>query len=281
LFYDPTTLRTAPPFTLISADGQLTRPARLWAGSNQLQAFFTPQGAPPYHLALALSGQFSLSLVQRQTAGVEITLTTVDTNLRSGPTINAEVLRKGQPGETYTAIGRSADDAWVLLLTPQDTALWVYRQLVETTAGATLANLPLVQAASVGSETPLTPFPSATAEPSQTASATQEAPPPTQTPSSTPEATSTPAPSPTMTLTPAPAVCRIVSQGGVNVRHTPSTSGAIAGSLNDGHTAAVIGQLKDDAGRVWWQLDDYTWVRSDVVGEQGDCTLAPTVVMPR
>jgi hypothetical protein len=122
LFFDPATLRTSPPFTLTSADGQITTPSRIWGGAGQIQAFFTLQGQAPYRLALALSGKFSLSLVARQAAGVAVTLTTVDTNLRSGPTLNAPVLRKGQPGEAYTAIGRSADDAWVLLLTDEDTA---------------------------------------------------------------------------------------------------------------------------------------------------------------
>lgn len=269
LFYDPETLRTTPPFTLKSSDGQITTPSRIWASTDQIQAFLTPQGQPPYHLALALSGKFSLSLVARQAAGISVALTTVDTNLRSGPTLNAPVLRKGQPGETYTAIGRSADDTWLLLLTDDDTALWVYRQLISTDSSAILANLPLVQAASVGPET---------------STSTQEASIPTNsTNSPTPAPTSTrlPQQAPVITFTPVPSVCQVISQGGVNVRRTPSTTGQVAGSLNDGQTAEVIGQIQDDNKAVWWQLANDTWVRSDVVGERGDCTLAPHVVMPR
>ena len=69
LFYDPATLRTSPPFTLVSSDGQITTPSRIWGSAGQFQAFFTLQGQAPYHLALALSGKFSLSLVARQAAG--------------------------------------------------------------------------------------------------------------------------------------------------------------------------------------------------------------------
>jgi hypothetical protein len=65
------------------------------------------------------------------------------------------------------------------------------------------------------------------------------------------------------------------------VRQTPSTTGKVAGSLSDGQGAEVIGQIQDDNEIVWWQLANQTWVRSDVVSEQGDCTLAPFVVMPR
>jgi uncharacterized protein YgiM (DUF1202 family) len=269
LFYDPETLRTTPPFTLTSSDGQITTPSRIWGGTGQIQAFFTPQGQSPYHLALALSGKFSLSLVARQAAGVSVALTTVDTNLRSGPTLNAPVLRKGQPGETYTAIGRSADDTWVLLLTDDDTALWVYRQLVSTAPGAVLANLPLVQAASVGPESSAS---------TQEAPVTSDA---TDTPLPAPTTTRMPQQAPVITFTPVPSVCQVISQGGVNVRRTPSTTGEVAGSLNDGQTAEVIGQIQDDNETVWWQLANDTWVRSDVVSEHGDCTLAPHVVMPR
>lgn len=268
LFYDPAALRTTPPFTLISADGQIITPSRIWGGSGQIQAFFNLQGRAPYRLALALSGKFSLSLVAREAAGVPVTLTTIDTNLRSGPTLNAPVLRKGQPGEAYTAIGRSADDAWVLLLTDNDTALWVYRQLIVTESGASLTNLPIVQVASVGSEDP---------------APTQEETPVDEIATSTPAptATRTPQQAPAITFTPVPSVCRVVSQGGVNVRTTPSTTGDVSGSLTDGQSAEVIGQIQDDDETVWWQLANNTWVRSDVVSERGDCTLAPTVVMPR
>jgi len=269
IFYDPSLLRAAPPFTVTSADEQVTQPTRIWGSTGQIQAFFTPQGQSPYHLTLALSGKFSLSLVARQTAGVPVTLTTVDTNLRSGPTINATVLRKGQTGETYTAIGRSADDAWVLLLTADDTALWVYRQLVESQPGATLATLPLVQAASVGADSPTVATQQNTAS---AAPAATTVPPPTYTP--------TAQAAPVITVTPVAAVCQVLSQGGVNVRQTPSMSGTMVGSLTDGQVAAVIGQVQDEAGRVWWQLADETWVRSDVVAERGDCTGAP-VIVPR
>ena len=266
LFYDPATLRTSPPFTLISSDGQITPPSRIWGSAGQFQAFFTPQGQAPYRLVLALSGKFSLSLVARQAAGVAVRLITVDTNLRSGPTLNAPVLREGQPGEIYTAIGRSADDAWLLLLTDDDTALWVYRQLVESDSGTTLADLPLVQAASVGPEdAPLS---------TQETQVTLTTPPP-------PTSTRTPQQPPVITFTPVPSVCTVVSQGGVNVRRTPSTTGDVAGSLTDGQSGEVIGQTQDENETVWWQLANNTWVRSDVVTERGECTLAPRVVIPR
>ena len=141
--------------------------------------------------------------------------------------------------------------------------------MVDSAPGTSLANLPLVQAASVGAESSV---------------ATQEsaiAPEATVTLAPLPIFIRTPQEAPVITFTPVPSVCRIVSQGGVNVRRTPSTTGEVAGSLTDGQSADVIGQMQDENETIWWQLANETWVRSDVVTERGDCTLAPRVVMPR
>ncbi len=64
----------------------------------------------------------------------------------------------------------------------------------------------------------------------------------------------------------------------VNRRQTPATGGSVAGWLTRGETRSVTGQMTDALDYVWWQLDDGTWVRSDVVIEQGDCTAVPVVV---
>ncbi|NPV68733.1 MAG: hypothetical protein HPY64_16490 [Anaerolineae bacterium] len=64
----------------------------------------------------------------------------------------------------------------------------------------------------------------------------------------------------------------------VNRRQTPATNGAVAGWLTRSETRPVTGQMTDALDYVWWQLDDGTWVRSDVVIEQGDCTAVPVII---
>lgn len=67
-----------------------------------------------------------------------------------------------------------------------------------------------------------------------------------------------------------PGVCEATTPNNVNKRSGPGTNNAQAGTFNAGSVAAVIGQASDGSF-TWWQLEDETWVREDVVSVQGDC----------
>ncbi|MCB9458958.1 MAG: discoidin domain-containing protein [Anaerolineaceae bacterium] len=61
---------------------------------------------------------------------------------------------------------------------------------------------------------------------------------------------------------------------GANLRAGPSTTTAVAGSVNGG---VVIGQQTiGDDGFIWYGTLNDTWVRSDVVSTSGDCDRLPT-----
>ena len=44
-----------------------------------------------------------------------------------------------------------------------------------------------------------------------------------------------------------------------------------------GEEAVVIGQAKGAYSKPWWQLEDETWVREDLVTAVGDCANIPIV----
>ncbi len=71
--------------------------------------------------------------------------------------------------------------------------------------------------------------------------------------------------------------CVVNSSKTVNKRSGPGTSFDNAGQLDSGTDGVVIGQAKGSDNLTWWQLDDETWVREDVVTEVGDCTGIPVV----
>lgn len=68
-----------------------------------------------------------------------------------------------------------------------------------------------------------------------------------------------------------PGVCEMRTVGIVNKRSGPGTNFEIVAELPPQFTAAIIGQTEGDDGFTWWQLEDETWVRSDVVAVSGDC----------
>ena len=72
-------------------------------------------------------------------------------------------------------------------------------------------------------------------------------------------------------------VCEATANSTVNKRSGPGTSYAVAGSLEGATTSLVIGQSTDNSGFVWWQLEDESWVRDDVVNARGDCQSVPVV----
>ncbi len=82
---------------------------------------------------------------------------------------------------------------------------------------------------------------------------------PTPPPTPTPEDEATP----TFTPTPVPGTAlaigqpaRIAAPGGLNMRQTPSTGGAIVTYLAGGQVVDVIAGPAEADGYIWWQLDD-------------------------
>ncbi len=73
------------------------------------------------------------------------------------------------------------------------------------------------------------------------------------------------------------ATCTVISTGTVNRRSGAGTNFRSTGSLRYGQTAAVTGQTQGADGFIWYQTDDGSFVRSDVVNTAGDCTSVPTV----
>src|SRR5262249_38754531 len=63
----------------------------------------------------------------------------------------------------------------------------------------------------------------------------------------------------------------------INKRSGPGTDFDSAGQLKANVETAVSGQAKGSDGLTWWQLDDGSWVREDVVAETGDCASIPIV----
>ncbi len=74
----------------------------------------------------------------------------------------------------------------------------------------------------------------------------------------------------------APQACIISASRPANKRNGPSTRFARIGRLERGTLQNAIGKIDGSDGFVWWQLDDESWVRSDVVSNQGDCDNLPT-----
>lgn len=79
--------------------------------------------------------------------------------------------------------------------------------------------------------------------------------PPTATPEAEPTATFTPTPMPGTALA-IGQPARIAAPGGLNMRQTPSTSGAIVTYLAGGQVVDVIAGPSEGDGYIWWQLDD-------------------------
>ncbi len=70
-------------------------------------------------------------------------------------------------------------------------------------------------------------------------------------------------------------VCEISTGSNVNKRSGPGTNFDRAGQLAAGQVVEAIAQ-GSDGSFTWWQLDDESWVREDVVNEAGDCVNLPT-----
>ncbi len=94
---------------------------------------------------------------------------------------------------------------------------------------------------------------------------------PTEAPAEAPTA------APTNGEAPAAAACTVTARSTANLRGGPGTTFAKTGSLASGVTQSVTGQAQGANGKVWYQLDGGSWVRSDLVNADGDCASVPTV----
>ncbi|MFW5772027.1 MAG: tetratricopeptide repeat protein, partial [Phototrophicaceae bacterium] len=74
-------------------------------------------------------------------------------------------------------------------------------------------------------------------------------------------------------------LCTVTVSGtqAVNRRSGPSTAANVAGVLNPGENAPVIGQAEGGDGFTWYQLEESAWVRADVISASGDCEAVPAV----
>lgn len=65
--------------------------------------------------------------------------------------------------------------------------------------------------------------------------------------------------------------CEVVATGTVNKRSGPGTDFDRAGTMAAGERLEVVGQAEDSAGFIWYELEDESWVREDIISLQGDC----------
>jgi hypothetical protein len=71
-----------------------------------------------------------------------------------------------------------------------------------------------------------------------------------------------------------------VSGNNVNLRTGPGTNYGVAGTLSAGTTLNAVGQTTGTDGLLWFNLDNGSWVRADVVAEEGECASLPGVAAP-
>lgn len=69
--------------------------------------------------------------------------------------------------------------------------------------------------------------------------------------------------------------CTVRATQNVNRRFAPGTQFRIAGALDANQPVTAVLQFTDSDGIVWWQLTDSSWVRSDVVLEDENCSELP------
>lgn len=74
-----------------------------------------------------------------------------------------------------------------------------------------------------------------------------------------------------------PGECVVNSTSNANKRKGPGTNFEVAGQLVPGEDNLVTAQGKGDDGKMWWQLEDETWVREDLVSAIGDCANIPII----
>jgi hypothetical protein len=72
-----------------------------------------------------------------------------------------------------------------------------------------------------------------------------------------------------------PGVCEITSNGTVNRRSGPGANYEWAGTLTSETVLEAVAQTTGTDGFTWWQLEDESWVRDDIVNTRGACRTLP------
>lgn len=72
-------------------------------------------------------------------------------------------------------------------------------------------------------------------------------------------------------------LCEATTAININRRVATSTTSAINGIIEAGDYVEVITQIRDGSGVVWYQLDDGSFVREDVILLSGDCDDLPMI----
>lgn len=79
-------------------------------------------------------------------------------------------------------------------------------------------------------------------------------------------------------LLPNPDACYVTTTlAGVNQRSAPDTNATIGGRLAPNEVRLAVGVTQGADGFRWWQLQDETWVRDDVITTTGACSSLPVV----
>lgn len=76
------------------------------------------------------------------------------------------------------------------------------------------------------------------------------------------------------------APCSLTVIQTANLRTGPATTYDLVRTLNIGTDADAVGQAPGADGFTWWRLDDESWVREDLVREEGECSSLPVVAAP-
>jgi hypothetical protein len=74
--------------------------------------------------------------------------------------------------------------------------------------------------------------------------------------------------------------CTVTGNGTVNRRSGAGTGFSVVGQLSGTQTANVIAQTTGTDGLLWYQTEDTSFVRSDVVTTSGDCSALSTIAAP-
>lgn len=77
-----------------------------------------------------------------------------------------------------------------------------------------------------------------------------------------------------------PEICTVTATRNINRRGGPSTIYDVWDGLAQGESAIAEGQVVGFDGYVWWQLEDGSWVREDLVEEVGPCADLPAGTVP-
>lgn len=70
--------------------------------------------------------------------------------------------------------------------------------------------------------------------------------------------------------------CEIIASSTVNRRSGPGTNFAIAGQLQSGSITQAVAQTEGGDGFTWYELDDGSFIREDIIRTEGACSSLPS-----